>query len=113
MRPRRFALRLLIALLGVVQGFAPGAASIVDARPAALAMSERTIVHFEEPGTEHIFAHDEECVLCQAATQLAGVPLPAPAFEGTALASWPARGAWLARNEATQVAHLRTRAPPA
>ncbi|MBK9979439.1 MAG: hypothetical protein IPP20_16245 [Gemmatimonadetes bacterium] len=79
MRSRRVVLRLLAALVAVVQGFAPGTASIIDARPAALALSENAVTHFEEPGSPHAIAHEEHCVLCSAATQLPAEPLqPTP-----------------------------------
>ncbi len=113
MRYRRLALRLLAALVAVVQGFAPGAASIIDARPAALASSERAVTHFEEPGSPHAIAHQEHCVLCHVATQSAAVPVAALPVGDTGVGAWPARAAWFAHAAAESAGNLRSRAPPA
>lgn len=114
MRMRRLALRLMAALVAVVQGFAPGAASIIDARPAALAVSERAVTHFEEPGSPHAIAHEENCVLCGAASQLNGEPVaPSSPIGDSGVGAWPSRAAWFARNAVESADHLRSRAPPA
>ncbi|MEP7382467.1 MAG: hypothetical protein ABI910_12305, partial [Gemmatimonadota bacterium] len=93
MRMRPLALRLLAALVAVVQGFAPGAASLIDARPAARAVSERAIAHVDEPGSPHTFAHRDHCVLCSAATHLAAATVVAAPPVDTHAGDWPARAA--------------------
>lgn len=113
MRTRRVVLRLLAALIAVVQGFAPGAASIVDARPAALATSERAVTHFEEPGSPHAIAHQEHCVLCSVATQIAAEPVQATLPVDLGVATWPSRSDWFGHATTGAIGHLRTRAPPA
>lgn len=114
MLSRRLALRLLAALVAVVQGFAPGVASIIDARPAAYAASERSTVHFEEPGSAHAIAHQEHCVLCSVATHLVADPfVPGTPLAGTGVRAWPPRAVWLARHDAALDAAIQSRAPPA
>lgn len=113
MRTRRVVLRLLAALIAVVQGFAPGAASIVDARPAALATSERAVTHFEEPGSQHAIAHQEHCVLCGVATQIPAEPVGATLPVDLGVATWPSRADWFGHAMTGAIGHLRTRAPPA
>ncbi|MBK6841420.1 MAG: hypothetical protein IPG88_03725 [Gemmatimonadetes bacterium] len=113
MRSRRVVLRLLAALVAVVQGFAPGTASIIDARPAALALSENAVTHFEEPGSPHAIAHEEHCVLCSAATQLPAEPLQPTPLGDVGVASWPSRADWFGHASADRTGHLRSRAPPA
>ncbi len=113
MRLRPFTIRLLAALVAVVQGFAPAAASLIDARPAAEAMRERAIVHVDAQDSPHAFAHRDHCVLCSAATHLAAVPsAPAPQFASYA-GTWPARAARFAYRGAADRAQSRSRAPPA
>jgi hypothetical protein len=113
MRSRRVVLRLLAALIAVVQGFAPGAASIVDARPAALATSERAVTHFEEPGSPHAIAHQEHCVLCSVATQIPAEPVQPSLPIDLGVPAWPSRSDWFGHATAGAIGHLRTRAPPA
>lgn len=114
MRSRRFVLRLLAAVVAVVQGFAPGAASIVDARPAAHAASERSTVHFEEPGSAHAIAHQEHCVLCSVATHLVADPSAATVpLNDAGVGAWPSRASWLARHASEFESAVRSRAPPA
>lgn len=114
MPSRRLALRLLAALVAVVQGFAPGIASIIDARPAAYAVSERATVHFEEPGSDHAIAHQEHCVLCVVASHLVADPsVRAVLLPGAGVAAWPSRAAWLARHDSARGLETLSRAPPA
>ncbi|MFP5355111.1 MAG: hypothetical protein ACLGIK_08150 [Gemmatimonadota bacterium] len=113
MRHARLALRFLAALVAVVQGFAPGAASIVDARPAAVAMSERAFPHFEEPGSPHAIAHEEHCVLCNVASSLSAEPAAPETLGEEGRGDWPPRATWRAIHAAHGVAARRSRAPPA
>lgn len=113
MRSRRVVLRLLAALVAVVQGFAPGVASIIDARPAALAVAENAVTHFEAPGSPHAIAHQEHCVLCGAATQISAEPLPAPPLGDIGVATWPSRADWIGHASFDWNGILRLRAPPA
>lgn len=113
MRHARLALRLLAALVAVVQGFAPGAASIVDARPAAVAMSERATPHFEAPGSPHAIAHEEHCVLCSVASNLAAEPTSPETLGTDGTGDWPPRSIWRAIHADNGVAARRSRAPPA
>lgn len=113
MRTRRVVFRLLAALIAVMQGFAPGAASIIDARPAALAASERAVTHFEEPGSPHAIAHQEHCVLCSVATQMATELVQPSLPVDLGVAAWPSRSDWFGHATAGAIGHLRTRAPPA
>lgn len=107
-------LRLLAALVAAVQGFAPGIASIIDARPAAYAVSERSTVHFEEPGSDHAIAHQEHCVLCVVASHLVADPfVPEVPLLDAGIAAWPSRAAWLARHDAARGHETLSRAPPA
>lgn len=110
---RPFVRRLLTALIAVVQVVAPAAASLVDARPAALAITERPIEHAEEPGFPHTFAHQEHCVLCAAATHLDGSPAPAASFVAQDAVHAPPRAERNARNGIAERLHSRSRAPPA
>ena len=113
MRARPFVLRLLAALLAVVHSVAPGAASIIDARPAARTVSERATVHFEEPGSPHAIAHQEHCVLSSIATQSAAVPVtPLPLFDA-GVDAWPTRADWIGHAAGEADGQLRSRAPPA
>jgi hypothetical protein len=113
MRRRPLVFRLVTALLAVVQGFAPAAASLVDARPAARAISERAITHVDAPNSPHTFAHPDHCVLCSAATHLAGAPAAAAPSVTLFAVDWPARAARFAFFDAADRAHSRSRAPPA
>lgn len=113
MRVRPLVLRLLTALIAVVQGFAPAAASLVDARPAALAISERAVAHVEAPDSPHAFAHRDHCVLCSTATHLDGTPTPSGAVLASHVAHRPARAAEFAFFGAADRAQSRSRAPPA
>ncbi|MBK6488314.1 MAG: hypothetical protein IPF98_15960 [Gemmatimonadetes bacterium] len=114
MRFPRFALRLFAALLAVLQAFAPGAASIVDARPAARAALERARSHVEEPGSPHALAHQDHCVLCSAATHLSAQPTaPTPPVGDAGAGVWPARAAWFAHAAYEIAGSDRSRAPPA
>lgn len=109
---RSFSRRLLTAFFAVVQLVAPAAAALVDARPAALAISERPIEHAEEPGFAHPFAHQEHCVLCSAATHLDGTPTtPAPLVTQDAGPA-PAFAAYVAQSGVAERLHSRSRAPP-
>lgn len=109
---RRAVLRLLTALVAAVYVGAPAVASLIDARPAALAMSERAVVHVEEPGVPHALGHTDECALCLLGTLLSVAPPPTPIFAEAVLAAWPPRRAWLARADAWNESALRSRAPP-
>lgn len=113
MRVRPLVLRLVTALLAVVQGFAPAVASLVDARPAALAISERAVAHVDAPDSPHAFAHRDNCVLCSTATQLDGAPMATGAVLTSHVAHRPARAAEFAFFGAADRAHSRSRAPPA
>lgn len=113
MRLRPLTLRLLAALVAVVQGFAPAAASLIDARPAAEAISERAIVHVDAPGSPHTFAHRDNCVLCSAATHLAGAPTAPPPLAAAELVDRPARAARFVMRGPGDRAQSRSRAPPA
>jgi len=110
---RQLALRLLAAVVAVVQATASGAASIIDARPAALAMSERETIHYEEPGSPHAIAHQDQCALCGLAMHQQGEPeAPVELPDGRA-ATWPAHATWLVRHTAGGIDNSRSRAPPA
>lgn len=113
MRFRPIALRLLAALVAVVQGFAPAFASLVDAQPAARAIAEQAKAHVEAPDAPHAYAHRDHCVLCSAATHLDGVPTASTPVIAATVGLWPARAARFARFGAAARAHSRTRAPPA
>ncbi len=113
MRLRPLVFRLLAAVLAVVHAVAPGAASIIDARPAALAVSERSTVHFEEPGSPHAIAHQEHCVLCSVATQAWAEPVPPPTLQDAGVESWPSRADWIGHAAGESTAQRRSRAPPA
>ncbi|MFN8665573.1 MAG: hypothetical protein U0164_00100 [Gemmatimonadaceae bacterium] len=113
MRLRPLLLRVLAAVLAVVHVVVPGAASIVDARPAAQAVSERSTVHFEEPGSPHAIAHQEHCVLCSAATQAWAEPVAPPPVVDGGVESWPSRADWIGHAADESTAQRRSRAPPA
>lgn len=114
MRFPRVALRLLTALLAVLQASAPGAASIVDARPAARAVVEGARSHVDEPGSPHTLAHQDHCVLCSAATHLSAQPVATALPVGDAGAGvWPARAAWFGQATSDRSGSDRSRAPPA
>lgn len=114
MRSRRLVLRLLAALVAAVQSFAPAVASIIDARPAAYAVSERSTVHFEEPGSAHAIAHQEHCILCSVATHLVADPSVATVpLSDAGVGAWPSRASWLARHASGFGHAFRSRAPPA
>ncbi|HEX4934418.1 MAG TPA: hypothetical protein VFV33_14615 [Gemmatimonadaceae bacterium] len=113
MPARRFTFRLLAALVAVVHGFAPGAASIIDARPAAAAVSERATVHFEEPGSPHAIAHQEHCVLCAVGTHAWSEPAATPALLDGGVGSWPSRADWIGYATREHPGDRRSRAPPA
>ena len=110
---RRAALRLVAALVAVVQTFAPGAASIIDARPAAITMSERVKTHADTPGSPHAFAHDDRCALCALATHEVAPPPSRAVASDTRVAAWPPRASWLARHDGAERWLARSRAPPA
>jgi hypothetical protein len=66
----RALVRVTVALNAAVQALAPGVASIVDARPAALATMQQMAAHIEESGASHaIRAHVDDCTLCQISTR--------------------------------------------
>ncbi len=109
---RPLARRLFTALFAVVQLVAPAAAALVDARPAALAISERPIEHAEEPGFAHPFAHQEHCVLCSAATHLDGAPTTPPHLVTQDAGHAPAFATHFAWSGVAERLHSRSRAPP-
>jgi hypothetical protein len=108
---RRVALRLFAALVAVVHAFAPGTASIIDARPAAIAMIEGATAHVDAPGSPHTFAHQEQCALCGLAVHEAEPPAashrPAPL-----VAPRPPRATQLATHAVNGVGATHSRAPP-
>ncbi len=110
---RRAALRLVAALVAVVQTFAPGAASIIDARSAAITMSERVKTHADTPGSPHAFAHDDRCALCAIATHEVGPPTTRAVAPDAGVAVWPPRASWLAHYDSAERWLARSRAPPA
>ncbi len=112
MSVRRALFRLLAPLFAVLYVGAPAAASLLDARPAAQAMSERAVAHVEEPGVQHALGHTDECALCLLGTLLSVSPPTPPTFAEASLAAWPPRSLWLARADAWQESALRSRAPP-
>lgn len=62
----RPTLRLLIAMMALVQAFVPGIASITDAAPAAQGISQRFAPHVEREGASHTSrAHMDNCALCR------------------------------------------------
>ena len=84
-RVLRILLRLTFGLNATVQALAPGLASIVDARPAALAAVQQMAPHIEESGASHaIRAHVDHCMLCQLSTRASG---ERPAVAAPAIAS--------------------------
>lgn len=114
MSPTRPTLRLAVALLALVQAVVPGVASILDARPAAVAYTTRPTPHVEEPGTEHPIPHQEQtCALCSAATHETGDAPAASFLPASAGPEWPPRESWFAHNGRTAGAATRSRAPPA
>ncbi|MCC6929758.1 MAG: hypothetical protein IT359_12310 [Gemmatimonadaceae bacterium] len=113
MRMRPLLLRVLAAVVAVVHVVAPGAASIIDARPAAMAASERSTVHFEEPGSPHAIAHQEHCVLCSVATQAWAEPVSPPQLLDEGDENWPSRADWIGHAADESTAQRRSRAPPA
>ncbi|MDP1857069.1 MAG: hypothetical protein Q8K82_00280 [Gemmatimonadaceae bacterium] len=110
---RSFLARVAAALFALVQAFAPGVASVADARPAATALSERAIVHFEAPGTNHDVAHPDHCALCSVATHDLATPSAPPALLAESEATWPPREKWLARYQGVTRWSGHSRAPPA
>jgi len=112
MRLRPLVLRLAYAILAAVQLVAPLAASLVDARPSARALVERAVTHLEEPGSAHALAHEEHCVLCSAATNLAAQPAHAMALGDEGVPDWPPRATWLAHRAGGATNATRSRAPP-
>jgi hypothetical protein len=83
-RVLRTLLRLTLALNATVQALAPGLASIVDARPAALAAVQQMAPHIEEAGASHALrAHVDTCTLCQLSTRASG---ERPAIAGPTIA---------------------------
>lgn len=108
---RRSISRGLTALFAVLQLLAPGAAAIVDARPAATALRAGVAVHVEAPGSDHHVAHVDRCALCSLATQV----LAAPSTGAVAVpmaAAWPPRDSWRARYRDARLTSGHSRAPP-
>jgi hypothetical protein len=87
-RHLRPAIRLLVAVLATTVALGPGLASLVDAKPAARAVTQRFTSHAEETGRQHeLRAHVDDCTLCQLATRGAS---ERPATPRPALAVAPA-----------------------
>jgi len=112
MRFLRVTLRLFAALLSVGQALAPGAATIVDARPAAAAMIEAATAHVDAPGSPHALAHQEQCALCGLAVHDAERPGPAH-LPAPRPAPRPPRSMRLATHAVNGVGATHSRAPPA
>jgi hypothetical protein len=108
----RIVVRLTTALVAVLLAFAPGVASIIDARPAAVAMSETATTHAESPGSPHAIAHQDKCALCGLATHQVAEASPRAFVPDAAGATWPPRATWDARRSAADLALTRSRAPP-
>ncbi len=63
-------LRIVLAVLAMLQALAPGIASVADARPEAAALSQHIAPHVEEFGAKHPWrSHLDNCVLCQIAAR--------------------------------------------
>jgi hypothetical protein len=114
MTVRRAGARLCIALLALGSALAPAVASIADARPAALAISQRFAPHVEPTGARHgVRQHLDNCALCGFVARLfvgsstpdfGPVVEPAPGLPDAPTISWrTASSRWIAP----------ARAPPA
>jgi Protein of unknown function (DUF2946) len=107
-------LRIVLAVLAMLQALAPGVASVADARPEAAALSRHIAPHVEQFGAKHPWrSHLDNCVLCQIAARHFTPTHRAPIIAGTSAralppadvgASAPTAGRWAAPN---------SRAPPA
>jgi hypothetical protein len=70
MRSPSALVRSFVTCLAIFQAFAPGIASLVDARPAAMSVVQQYAPHVEQEGAGHALrAHVDDCSLCQLATR--------------------------------------------
>lgn len=108
----RPALRLLAATLAVLQLLAAAAASVADARPAAIAMVAGATAHVDAPGSPHTLAHREQCALCTLAVHDAE-PAAATLLPARRMGPRPPRSARIATHAVNGVGATHSRAPPA
>lgn len=112
MLARSLALRLLALVIAAAQAVVPGIASLVDARPAALAQSVERVAHVDAPGNTHGIEHPDRCALCGIATRVAAPAPPPPVVPEARDATLPPRDVIVAAVEAAERSTLRARAPP-